>query len=301
MILKYKGTDITSSVDIEYYIHESNAEQKADSLKLCFRDPKRLWPKWNPQLGDKVQLREGSEDTGIMYVRKIRPEGAYFYIEASSLPPGAGIERSKAWQGISFRQIGQDIAKRYRLGFSSYGAPDYKYKTLTQQNINDMRFYENLCVLQGCAFLVHNEKLVVYKEEYLEEKTEAAAYSLTADNMLRIRREQKYDGCAISNEDMSYKYVKTDGNLIANKRISQYIASKGEAEVIAKNMLKYLNKNKVAGEFYIAPIAAELAAGSVIRIESADGYKGKVFISRIRHDSKTGRSKIFFREIENYG
>ncbi|MCR5337615.1 MAG: hypothetical protein K6E75_03565 [Lachnospiraceae bacterium] len=301
MILKYKNTDIAGSVDLEYYIHESNAEQKADILKLCFRDPNRLWPKWNPQLGDKLQLKEGSENTGVMYVRKNRPEGAYFYIEASSLPLGVEIERSKAWQGITFRQIGQDIAQRYGLDFSSYGAPDYKYKTLTQQNINDLRFYENLCVLQGCAFLVYNGNLIVYQETYLEEKTEAAAYNLTANNMLRIRREQKYDGCAISNGDMSYKYVKTDGKLIANKKINQFIASRGEAEVIAKNMLKYLNKNKVAGEFYIAPIAGELAAGSVIRIESEDGYKGKVFVSRIRHDSKIGRSKVFFREIQKYG
>lgn len=296
----YKDVDITNDVTIEQYIHESYAEQHADTLMIKFLNNEGLWDKWNPEFEDEIEIINGTEKTGIMFIKEKIPEPGYYTLKASSIPDILQTKNSCSWENVTFIQIAQDIATKNNLSLKVYGIQNQTYSFITQNKERDVKFLENLCVLEGCAFIIFNKSLILYREEYLEKLT-ARSLELDGQNNFCYSEEKKYSGCKITNGDIQYCYIKdTSYEYIVQKDIENYITSKAEAERFAKNMLRFFNKNKKKGYFYTSPIAEKLAAGSVITIKTEDteGFDGKIFLTRVRHDYKKGQSKIFFRKVE---
>lgn len=295
----FKGVDITEDVTIEQYIHDSYAEQHADTLLIKFLNSEGMWDKWNPELEDEIEIINGTEKTGIMFVKEKIPEPGYYTLRASSTPQIMQIKRSGSWENVTFLQIAQEIAARNNMILKKYSIQNQKYSFVAQNQERDLDFLENLCVLEGCAFIIFDKSLILYQEEYLESQ-DALFVEINGQNNFYYSEEMLYSGCEINNGDVQCVYVKDASyEYIAQKDIKNYITSKAEAERFAKNMLKFLNKNQKKGYFYTNPIAEGLTAGSVVNIntEDTEGFDGKIFLTRVRHDYKKGQSKVFFRKV----
>lgn len=299
LTLIYEGVDITSRVLISQYIHDMYAEQHADTLTIQFGNIEGLWDKWKPKAGDTLELKDGNLKTGKMFVKKLEPMTGYYILRASSLPVSAEAEHSHSWEKITKLQLAKDLAKKHELILKTYGLTDRKFEFLRQSSEKDFSFFENLCVLEGDAFLIYDGCMILYNEAYMERIKVSETLNVTGANQFRYEEEMPYSGCTIKNESMKYTYIQNkEYEYIAERTVQTYIASKGDAERYAKNMLRFLNKGKKRGCFYITPIASNYAAGTVVNISTTDAesYDGAVFVTHIRHDYKNGRSKVFFRK-----
>lgn len=297
LIIKYNGTDITDRVEVKQCVHDMYAEQHGDTVLLKCRNENKLWDKWQPKAGDTLEITYGNARTGRMFVKSIEPQAGYFVVRAGSVPDSAQEEASGAWEKITKLQLAKDLAKKHGLELKTYGITDKKFEFLRQSTQKDFEFFENICVLEGDAFLIYNGCMVFYREEHLEQKKPEKTFVLSGENKFCYKENAEYSECTIKNGSMSHTYRKNAGGYAAEKVIQLYIKSIAEAENYAKNMLKFLNKKRKTGYFYTSPIAQELAAGSLINIktDAAESYNGKVFLTHVRHEYTSNKSKIFFR------
>lgn len=293
MNIIYEGVDITQRVSVQKYTHESYAEQHADILKIKFNDSAALWDKWSPKEGDTIEMSEGYEKTGTMYVRDCIAESNYYTITAYSYPAEMEQIREQRWNNISLKALGNDIAKRYDFEFLSFGVTDHTFLNLHQCNLSDLDFFEKLAVLCGCAFIMYNKQMILYSEEYLESQTVKETASIDGANRFKFKKKPTYTGCTVTDGTISYTFGQKDR--IITEKLDVVLASRGEAQLFAKNLLKFKNKFHKSGYFYIN--SKELTAGSIINISSPSvtSFSGKIFIYKIRYG--TSHTKVFFRAI----
>lgn len=298
LTFKYKGVDITSRVSIKQCVHDMYAEQHGDTLMLKVKDTEKLWDKWGPAAGDTIELESGNAKSGEMYIKSIEPMSGYFIIRASSLPISTEVEESESWEKVTKLQLAGDMANKHGLTLKEYGITDRKFSFLRKSSQTDLKFFENICVLEGDAFLIFDGCMILYNEKYMEQTTPTATIQVRGSNKFHYEQHMMYSGCTIKNGSISHTYLKTqEYGYVAEKTVPIYIASDAEAERYAQNMLRYLNKTKKVGYLYSNPVAEALAAGSVVKIvtDAAGSYDGTVFITHVRHDYIKGKSKIFFR------
>ena len=298
LTLKYKDADITSSVSIVQLIHDMYAEEHGDTVMIKFSNSGKLWDKWSPKAGDTLEVESGNAKTGVMYVNSTEPMTGYYTIRASSLPASTEVEESESWEKITKLQLAKDFANKHGLTLKTYGITDRRFEFLRQSSQRDLEFFENLCVLEGDAFLIYDGCMILYNEEQMEKSSPTGTIVVTGENKFHYEEEMLYSGCKIKNGSKSFTYLQdTSYGYVAEKTVPIYIGSDADAERYAKGVLRYLNKKKKTGYFYSSPIAQDFAAGSVINLknDAAGSYDGAGFIYHIRNDYTNGKSKIFFR------
>lgn len=297
--LIYKGKDISDSVMIGDYTYDSYSEFHADTLELTFADTDNLWDRWNPEIGDEIQLKDDNLDTGVMFIKEFIPQPSRFSIKASSVPFEETNSRADAWEGITLFQLGKDIASRYGLGFRTYNAKDYKFAYIEQNHKEDLKLYADICAMAGHAFLIYNKSIILYGIKFMESEEAAANILLSGENEFKLVTKPEITGCKVSNGSYEYEY-KISSKSVKNIVLDIAMKSKSEAMAYAENLYYWLNRDCKCGYFYSNPIASEYAAGSVINIEieNAPSFNGKAIITHIRHSYSKGNSKIWFRKVK---
>lgn len=303
--LTYKGVDITASVSINRCYHDMYAGGRADTLHLRVNDVDAVWDGWAPAIGDELRVDYGTIGTGTMFLVSATPMNGAYDIEAWSVPATGYEAQNKAWQKVKLLQIGAEIAKRHGLTFSSYGVEDRLYPYLYQNRRSDFAFLDEMCKLEGCAFLVYNKRLVMYSEPYMEALTpiEALAVTIDGDYKYTDRRADLFGSCIITSGNYSGSFDAGNGvGRILRPDTPPNISSDAEANRYAKNLLRAANKSGRVG-FVRSRILPGYAAASTVSLSNAraPSWDGPVFIDHIRNDYGKGESKIFFRRpLEGY-
>ena len=306
MKLLYEGVDIAGKVSINFCEYETFAENRSDQLVVRFNDADGLWNFWKPARGEKVQLIDGANDTGVMYVTSIVPENGLFTLRAMSMPLSGENVNSRAWEGVRLLQIGADIASTHGLKFKSYNVTDRMYQYIKQERQTDFEFLHRLCQLESCAMIIYDGTLIIYDEHYMEDQAAADTITIGADGRFQYRDDSaQYYGTAeiVSG---SFRGTFTDKNAnsvrVLQPKTAIECASDTEAARFARGLLRAANKNARTGCFRTA-LSKGIAAASVINIKTvkANAWDGKVFVTRARHDFFAGESKVFFRiPLEGY-
>lgn len=303
MNLIYNGVDILENVLIQKCWHEMYAQGRSDILTIRLDDEDGLWDKWNPQPGDELEVREGSIRSGTMFFQNKTPRGRSIEIVATSVPVSADNKHSKAWQDVHLLQIGKEIAELHELEFESYGVENQLYPYILQKSEGDFVFLNRLCILEGCAFLVYNKKLVLYGIEYMKEQDAAETVLLDASAKFRVLDDSAnlYGSCKITKGDYEATYSGENGSeKVYIPDFDFSISDSTEALRFAKNLLNYANRNAYAGYFYADTIFTEYMPGNAldIQIDRAASWNGKIFVTKVRNDYVAGRSKVFFQKIK---
>jgi len=301
----FEGENITDNISINACVHDMFAEKQSDTLLIRFNDTNNLWDKWNPKVGNEITVNYGNIGTGKMYVYGALPTNGLYELKAASMPPSVYEVKNKAWQQISFFKMGAEIAANHGLSFASYGAEDYLYPYILQENTTDFYFLQKRCELEGCAFLVYDNKLILYSEPYMENQQPMETLSIGVDDDYRYWDDtaRLYGSCTI--ERGNYQGSFDGGNGMARVYTPEEkitVGSAIEAERFAKNLLRSKNKNAKNG-YFLGRILPEYAAASVLKLqnERAPSWDGNIFLTHIRNDYAKGLAKIFFRKpLEGY-
>ena len=179
--ITYNGVDITEDVSINRCYHDMYAAGQSDTLHLRANDAKHLWDSWGPADGDEIRIDYGTIGTGTMFLSKAIPRNGIYDIVAQSAPKSGYEPQYKAWRNVRFLQLGEEIAKRNGLSFSSYGVTDRLYSYILQDGVGDFAFLHYRAMLERCAFLVYDKRLVLYSEPYMEGIAPMETLEVTAD------------------------------------------------------------------------------------------------------------------------
>lgn len=306
MQLIYEGKDIYNDISISQCIYDSYGEQRADTLKILLNDTNDLWDGWKPEKGHTIRAILGACDTGQMHVISVKPENGLMCLRANSIPGDYNDKKNKSWEFVTFKQLCTEVAKRHGLSCEFYGVEDHTYAYVNQQNHEDFVFLEERCVLEGCAFLVYDNRLVVYSESALE--------SGTSNNELIIGNDVKFDyddnskdaygTCIVKNGAITGMYsVAGATNKTLQKVLSIKISSQAEANRFAKNLLRFENKKMTCGLCYSDKYLPGYAAGTLVNLSTggAARWNGPVIMTHVRHDMVKATTKLFFRKpLEGY-
>lgn len=303
--ITYKNVDITSDVSINRCWHDMYAAGRTDTLFLRVNDVHGLWDTWAPAIGDEIQVDYGTIGTGVMFLTAATPRNGLYDLSAQAAPATGYESHSKSWQQVTLLQLGQEIAARHGLSFVSYGVDDQRYTYLQQAGESDFQFLHRRAMLEGCAFLIYDKRLVLYSESYMEAQTptEALDVALDADYAYEDNRGLLYDSCEVANGQYTGRYtVGGDTGRIYRVSAVGRMGSNVEAARFAQNLLRSVNKNCLGG-FVHTRILSGYAAASTVALKNtrAPSWDGPVFLHHVRNDYGRGKSKVFFRcPLEGY-
>lgn len=300
MKIDYAGTDITGGVSVHQCIHDMYAAERSDTLCLTLNDTANLWDGWVPAPGEEIRVEYGTAGTGAMFLSSMTAENGLYTLRAQSAPPRGMEAAGRAWAQVKLLQLGAEIAGRNGLAFESYGVEDRLYPYLMQSGESDFSFLHRRCVLEGCAFLIYDKKLVLYSEPYMESAEPAGTITVGADGTYRYfdRRSQWYGSCLLESGAYTGTYDAKNGvSRVLKPPPPGNIGGKEEADRFAKNLLRDANKLGQWGYVQCASILEGYAAGSVAELSNprAATWDGPVFLHHIRNDYGQGKSKLFFR------
>lgn len=300
--VNFRGVDITKDVSINRCYHDMYCEGRSDTLHIRFNDPQNQWDGWQPKVGDEISVTYGSIGTGKMFVDSTIPENGLYTIVATSIPPSAKEGKNKAWQKIFLTQIGKEIAGNHGLSFQSYGVSDVQYAYILQTNETDFSFFQRLCTLEGCAFLVYDGVLVMYSQPYMEGTAPSKTIAITSDGDYSFtdNSARLYGSCLIERGLYKGEYTASNGatrRYVPDMDIPITMSSQDEANRYARNLLRSVNKGMMNGYLY-GRVMPEFAAASTAELENyrAASWNGNIFLTHIRNDYGKGQSKVFFRK-----
>ena len=303
--ITYNGVDITEDVSINRCYHDMYAGGRSDTLHLRVNDTKHLWDAWGPEDGDEIRVDYGVISTGVMFVSKAVPQNGIYDILAQSAPKSGFDVQHKSWQKVRLLQLGEEIAKRNGLTFSSYGVTDRLYSYILQDGVADFAFLHYRAMLESCAFQVYDKRLVMYSEPYMESiaPTETLEVTIDGDYKYNGRRADLYGSCVVENGLYSGSFSVENGSArLYQPKTTGGAGSMDEAKRFAAGFLRSANKECYSG-YVRSRILPGYAAASMLELVNAraPSWDGAVFLDHIRNDYGKGESKIFFRKpLEGY-
>lgn len=303
--ITYNGVDITDDVSVNRCYHDMYAGVQSDTLRLRVNDVRHLWDSWGPAAGDEIKVDNGNASTGTMFLAAVKSKNGLFDLVAQSAPKSGYTKQRKAWRQVRLLQIGEEIAARNGLTFSSFGVTDRLYSYILQDDVGDLMFYHNRAQLEGCSIQVYDKRLILFSEPYLESTEPAETLELTDDGDYEYnpRQADLFGSCVVNGGQYSGTFGVENGSArVYRPDVFGGVGSDAEAERFAKGLLRAVNKGCMSG-FVRLPLLTGYAAGSVVNLVNprASSWDGPVFLDHVRNDYCRGKSKMFFhRVLEGY-
>ncbi len=301
----YEGVDIYPDISVNRCYHTMYAERHSDELLLRLNDTRQLWQRWNPKKGDKIKVEDGNAKTGTMFIDSVTPSSGFLTLRAYSMPPTVKDKRSKSWEQVKFLQLVNEIAETHGLSVVPYSVTDQTYNFVTQNNEPDFDFLYKRCILEGVAFLVFDEQIILYSQSAQEGMQAGTELKITNgyDFEYKDNGDKAFGSCEVKNGSTVGTFSSDAGKKALKTVLPLAMSSEEEANRFAKNLLRDANKNMTTATIYTEYMARDIAPGSNVTLntEGASGWDGKAFVTQVRHDYVKTKSKIWLRKpLEGY-
>lgn len=283
-------------------ILNDNICRKLDDLKITFSDTKEEYRKWPFEKNNIIEIKDNNFSTGLMRVDSCGLSNGKYFITALPIKKIIKEKKTRAWENINFKKLLADIAKECNMNIYFYGVDfDYKYSRIDQVEVNNIKFIDYICKLEGCILKITDNKLIVISEKYINEQISV----ITLDPSYFI---QSYLFGSTSNNIFKSCIIKYYGeNYIEGKyelnnnyddclKLKIPVQSIEEANRFCKNILYSYNKYETTGKFVIRK-NTELAAGNVITIDKIGVFSGKYVIDKISHNITGDKSTVYVRKV----
>lgn len=295
--------------------YADNLSGAADDLALEVEDRDALWSQdWRPEFGDQVVARLEAQGwfgadpatnlrLGKFAHDKISAKGppSVVSLECVSAPLATGLRRRKrtrAWRGVTIKQIAADIADRahMRLEFQIDAGP--AYKQALQNDKSDLEFLQEECKEIGATLKVTESTLVIYDEMKIDAGESIGEISLAGGWVKEWSFDAddsgRYGACHVSCFDprtgKTYKYqFPPDGTTIAGldpngQTLEMVIQVSDVAEAATRAQALLRNANRFATSGKLTTVGDPgLVAGVVFDLTDAFGFGGKFVITRAEH------------------
>lgn len=301
MKLYVNNSDVTSSVSINQAIYESFSEDQADRIRIVFNDKDGTMSKYAINKGAIFRIKDDQLDSGVMYVKKAKPQNGQFEVIATSLPFSMVTKRTKEWKNTTLLNIMKSVAKTHSLTLKNYGVSDYTYKSVKQKEQSDIEFCNKILTYEGCKIIIRNKQMIIYSVKYIESQSAGTTINIGDDG-----RFEYFDNRFKTIGSLTNTYDKYTGKYVYSSSYSSSmqksvtVDSNGMALRYAKGLIREANKNRLCGHF-TREMVKGLAGASIISIKNSKSAMcdGKAFVYHVRHDLVNNSSKIFFRKPLN--
>jgi hypothetical protein len=296
--LYVNGQPVTASVhDVT---HDMYAEGHADTAEFIFNDTSNTWLAENIVVGDTIRFVYGLCDTGEMYVTAITPGHGTYSVFAAAIPISAYERRYKSWDGVTFAELGQEIASNHNLKYAEYECDRIVYEYIKQDDIDDFTFFNALAVREGRGLLVYDGKIIAYDQDVFEHREEAKPIAVGYDGEYDYTNNAAdcYGKCVVICAGVYGEATDPvfDGGKVLHPR-GVHATSDAEAYRWAHGILRNVNKNLYSGTI-TAHLVAEICAASIIIPVNTDIniLNENMFVVRVRQSYLGNETKIWFRK-----
>lgn len=299
----YEGKNITTPVDryLESFSYSDIASGESDRIQMDLHDIGKEWTDaWMPSKGDRVSgaviLHNWTEDgkTKKIHCGEFELDEMSFSgrpmkcgFGAVSIPRNEPFNvqaRAKTWEGITIRQIAEEIAGRAGIALY-YEADDIEIKIIEQNEETDCKFLYSVCADYGLAMKVYANRIIIFDEEDYEGRPSVRAVDETDMEGWDYQSTMAgtYTGAAIrfSDPNDGEEYEVTIGGGSRILEINENADSIEDAE--RKGIARLNNENKKAVTMKITMMAdPALAAALCIDITGMGGkINGKYYIDKV--------------------
>lgn len=240
--------------------------------------------------------------SGKMHIDKISSTTRQTRIGAISTPVSAKEKRTRHWRKVRLFDIVNDVVLNIGISAFYQDVENYFYENVTQYNETDLAFLNRLCIREGYALKIDNNRAVLYNKASVE--SAAAVHTIkNADGVISDRIAFSENPNMVQSVTVKYfadrliTYTATKGTIGARHTFREYVSDLGEAERFAKGYLKHFTENDVTVDALI-PINDGIASGNCVTIEGYSRYDGKYFITECCHDPKNKQTRILGRRVQ---
>lgn len=305
----YNNVSITEDIkdSLVSFTYEDYASGYADNISIALHNKSKKWlEEWTPEQGAyivaDINTKNWTQDNenkklscGSFFIDQIDYAGRPLTCNIGALALKLStsfreVKRSKAWQGITLKELATVIAKQNGLHLVFDTSTNIRLESIKQSDLSDLEFITEICNKYGYALKIYNGKIVIYRENEYETKQEC--HIIREEDVLswsgsRSLSNTAYDGCMIEYTDqltgkkLQYTYNPTGGSKIL--KISEAVNSIEEAEYLTKATLR--NTNKAQSVISLNMMGnTQMTSTSIIKIVGFGILDGKYFIDKISHN-----------------
>lgn len=227
---------------------------------------------------DKVTVKS----TSIPYTSKLRME-----------------KKNKAWEKISLKGIGQEIAGKNGLKLMYEASDNPTYKRKEQVQTSDIKFLQNLCHAAGMALKVTTLTIVIYDAAEYDKKPAVRTFKKGSGDIISYKMGTKltdtaYTSCHVSytnpdsKETIEYTYTPdsktgTGQTLEVNEKLN----NKAEATRLAKKRLREKNTQEYTASLKVVGDVS-LVAGITVKLKGFQQFDKKYKVTQAKHNLLDG-------------
>lgn len=328
-IVKFEGKDITTSLEdyLSSISYTDNEEEAADDLQLALEDREGNWiNNWLEQTGGKglrveakiIQEEDGQKKglyCGKFQIDNITSSGPpdKVTIKAVSIPSDVKLsseKKSKAWEKIKLSEIGNEIAKKNKLGYLFDSSTNPKYERREQSKKTDIEFLRELCKDAGVNLKITGNKLVLFDAAKYEKQKPVGTiikgrWEVFSYRFATNMKDTGYSSCEVTYTDSKTK--KTIKGKFENPKksraqkvlkVNTKVSSVAEANELARKQLREKNKNETQANMEVLG-NVYFVAGAIVKIQGWGLYDGTYIIQSASHSvSSSGyKTSLSIRKI----
>ena len=227
---------------------------------------------------DKVTVKS----TSIPYTSKLRME-----------------KKNKAWEKISLKGIGQEIAGKNGLKLMYEASDNPTYKRKEQVQTSDIKFLQKLCHAAGMALKVTTLTIVIYDAAEYDRKPAVRTFKKGSGDIISYKMGTKltdtaYTSCHVSYTDPDSKetieYTYTPDSKTGTGQtleINEKVNSKEEAIRLAKKRLREKNTQEYTASLKVVGDVS-LVAGITVKLKGFQQFDGKYKVKQAKHNFLDG-------------
>lgn len=227
---------------------------------------------------DKVTVKS----TSIPYTSKLRME-----------------KKNKAWEKITLKGIGQEIAGKNGLKLMYEASDNPTYKRKEQVQTSDIKFLQTLCHAAGMALKVTTLTIVIYDAAEYDKKPAVRTFKKGSGDIISYKMGTKltdtaYTSCHVSYTDPDSKetieYTYTPDSKTGTGQtleINEKVNSKAEAITLAKKRLREKNTQEYTASLKVVGDVS-LVAGITVKLKGFQQFDKKYKVTQAKHNLLDG-------------
>jgi len=221
-------------------------------------------------------------------------------IKGTALPFKSQVrqtKKSKAWEAYTLSRIANEMASVNGMTCLYESTIDPYYTRVEQVMMSDIAFLSLLCKNAGISLKVSNNIIILFDQATYEAKPAVFTIKRGSGSYLRYKlrtgeADMKYASCRVSYVNPSTgttiqatayaeDYDAKDKNN-QTLEITAKVSSIGEAQTLAKKLLRLKNKYEYTATFTL-PGNPDFVAGVTVNLSGWGAWDGKYIISQAKH------------------
>lgn len=307
--LIYNGVDATRNLApvLKSFTYVDSVDE-SDTLSLSLADREKMWLNaWIPVTGDRIHASITMEnwhydgqrnefDCGAFVVDNFLLSGPVMEcringVSAPVMSDFKETKRTKTWEKVTVRRIGQEIAGKYGLQLVYDAGDDIDISRQEQSGKPDSTFLKEICEKYGMAVKIYDSRLVIWNlKEY---DARPPVKTITPDLLVGSWNYQSsvqgtYTGARVAYTDASKKQslevlVGVEGRMLA---VNQKADSEADAYRIGENAIRNANRKENTLDLSVRPDYF-LCASQNVQISGLGKVDGVYRTEKVTHSITT--------------